>query len=165
MKRALYAGSFDPFTNGHLSVVKFAAELFDEVLICIANNINKSRQLGAYTMAQTIEEVLRDEGLTNCRVVICDTLIAQYCKDHDIGYLVRGIRNTVDYMSEEDIARVTQAINPELKTVYFRGCNNDFLASSMVKELLKYGAKIDAYVPRAVASVLYAKERINKGDA
>ena len=164
MKRSLYAGSFDPFTNGHLSVVKFSAELFDEVLVCIANNINKTRQLGASTMAQIIEEVLRDEGLMNCRVVVCDTLVAQYCKDHDVGYLVRGIRNTVDYMSEEDIAKVTQTINPDLKTVYFRG-SNEFLASSMVKELLKYGAKIDKYVPRAVASALYAKERINKGDS
>lgn len=157
IKRAIYAGSFDPFTNGHLSIVKSAAELFDEVLICIAKNTNKDRYTDIKVMTRAIENVLRDEHLENCKVVVCDTLIAQYCKDHNIGYLVRGIRNTSDYLYEENIAKINQEINPDLKTIYFRA-DNEVISSSMIRELLRYGANIKKYVPRAIAYVLLAKE-------
>lgn len=157
MKKALYAGSFDPFTNGHLSIVRTAASLFDEVFICIAQNTSKERYTDIRVMRRAIEETLKNEGLNNCRVVVCNTLIARYCKDNDIDYLIRGLRNTSDYLYEENIAKINQEINPNLKTIYFRG-DSDVISSSMIRELLKYNENINKYVPKAIAYLLVAKE-------
>ena len=153
IKMAMYAGSFDPFTNGHLSIVKTASGLFDLVFICIANNANKSRYTDIRVMKRAIEKTLEQEGLTNCHVIICDTLIAKYCKDNNIEYLIRGLRNTSDYLYEENIAKINQEINPNLKTIYLRG-DNDVISSSMIRELLKYGESVSKYVPDEIAYLL-----------
>lgn len=157
IKMAMYAGSFDPFTNGHLSIVKTASNLFDLVFICIANNVNKNRYTDVKVMKQAIEKTLEKENLTNCHVIICDTLIAKYCKDNHIKYLIRGLRNTSDYLYEENIAKINQEINPNLKTIYLRG-DNDVISSSMIRELLRYGETIEKYVPDEIAYLLNTKE-------
>ena len=87
VRRALYAGSFDPFTNGHLSIVEKAAELFDEVIIGIAANSNKKCSLDIYDMKDAIREQLKHYD--NVSVVIIDSLVADYCKKKDICYLLR----------------------------------------------------------------------------
>lgn len=156
MKRAMYAGSFDPFTNGHLSIVKTASELFDLVFVCVASNAGKKRYTNAETMKHAIEKTLKSEGLSNCRVVICDTLIAKYCKEKNIDFLIRGLRNTSDYLYEENIAKINQEINPSLKTIYLRG-ENDVISSSMIRELLKYNEIVDKYVPDEIAHILSDK--------
>ena len=161
IKTAMYAGSFDPFTNGHLSIVKTASELFDLVFVCIASNADKNRHTDVLAMKKAIEKTLQNEGLNNCKVVICDTLIAKYCKKYDIGYLIRGLRNTSDYLYEENIAKINQEINPDLKTIYLRG-DNDVISSSMIRELLKYGESINKYVPNEIANLLTTNEAPKK---
>lgn len=152
-KIAVYAGSFDPFTNGHLSIVKSAAEVFDVVYIVIAQNYNKKRFVDAYEMNRSIEKCLAHEGLVNCKVDICFGLVADFCKEVGAKHLVRGLRNTSDYMYEENIAKINAEINPELKTVYFRA-TNDTISSSMVRELMKYEKDVAKYVPDEVYAVL-----------
>lgn len=151
-KRALYAGSFDPFTNGHLSIVEKASELFDEVVIGIADNSNKKRNIDIWAMHDAIRESVKH--LDNVIVITISGLIADYCKKKDITYLIRGLRNTSDYLYEENIAKINNEINPDLKTIYFRA-DNDVISSSMIRELNAYGKDVSKFVPEEVNKLLY----------
>ena len=152
IRKALYAGSFDPFTNGHLSIVEKSAELFDEVIVGIAANSNKKRSSDIYDMKDAIREQLK--YYDNVSVVIIDSLVADYCKKKDICYLVRGLRNTNDYLYEENIAKINNEINPNLRTVYFRA-DNDVISSSMIRELREYGKDVSKFVPEEIHKILY----------
>lgn len=152
-KIAVYAGSFDPFTNGHLSIVKEASEIFDKVYICIAQNSEKKRFISREIIENAITACLESNNIKNCIVVSHEGMIADFCKEHDVDYLVRGLRNTTDYLYEENIAKINYELNPELKTIYFRAIN-ETVSSSMIREFLKYGKPIDKYVPLEVAEIL-----------
>ena len=153
-KIAVYAGSFDPFTNGHLSIVQSASDLFDHVYVVIAQNANKQRKISPEQMKDAISQVFKRERLLNCTAVLLpDTLVADYCKTLDAQYLVRGIRNTSDYLYEENIAKINREINPELKTIYFRA-DNEVISSSMVRELAHYKKDISAYVPVEIFNLI-----------
>lgn len=150
--RALYAGSFDPFTNGHLSIVKKSAELFDEVYVGVAVNTNKNRMSDIHIIADAIKEQLR--CYDNVFVVIIDGLVADYCIKKDIRYLVRGLRNTNDYLYEENIAKINNEINPDLITIYFRA-DNDVISSSMIRELMQYGKDVSRFIPDEINKIFY----------
>lgn len=153
-KKALYAGSFDPFTNGHLDIAKEASELFDEVYICVAHNPNKKRTTDEYAMTDAIRATLKENGISNAYVLVIDGLVADFCMKNNIEYLVRGLRNTSDYMYEENIAKINAEVNPNLKTVYFRA-KNDVISSSMVRELYNYGKDVRAYLPKEILKFYY----------
>ena len=150
-KKALYAGSFDPFTNGHLSIVEKAAELFDEVIVGVADNSDKKRCTDIYAMRDAISDQL--EHLDNVIVIVIDGIIADYCVKQGVSYLVRGLRDTSDYLYEENIAKINNEINPDLKTIYFRA-DNDVISSSMVRELWRYGKSVSKYVPKEIYKIL-----------
>lgn len=153
-KIAVYAGSFDPFTNGHLSIVQSASDLFDHVYVVIAQNANKQRKISPEQMKDAIAQVFKRERLLNCTAILLpDTLVADYCKTLNAQYLVRGIRNTSDYLYEENIAKINREINPELKTIYFRA-DNEVISSSMVRELAHYKKDISAYVPVEIFNLM-----------
>lgn len=147
--KAIYAGSFDPFTNGHLDIVRKAAKLFDEVHVVIGINLNKKRTYKSVAMSIAINEVLKEEGLDNVKVCVCDGLIADYAKLNGVQYLVRGLRNQIDFGYEETIAETNKLLYPELETVYFRA-ENCAISSSMVTELHSFGTDVSAFLPTAV---------------
>ena len=153
VKRAIYPGSFDPFTNGHLDIVKKSAALFDEVYVVIGINSNKSRSFASDAMKKAIETTVHDLGLGNVRVTVYEGLVAQYAKENHIKYMIRGLRNNMDYNYEENIAEINKLINPDMEYVYFRA-ENVAVSSSMVKELRTYGLDISGYVPKAVFKIL-----------
>ena len=152
-RKALYPGSFDPFTNGHLDIVKKAAALFEEVYITIGINAAKKRTFTAQKMKTAIEKALLEAGITNCCVEVFDGLVAEYAKTKGIKYMIRGLRNNMDYNYEENIAEVNKLINPEMEYVYFRA-ENVAVSSSMVKELHGYGQDVSPYLPKAVFDIL-----------
>lgn len=152
-RKAVYAGSFDPFTNGHLWVVKEASTMFEKVYICIANNPDKKRHSHSDAMKMAIKKILERNDLKNVEVFVLDGFVADFAKKYNADYLVRGLRNTSDYLYEENIAKINYEINPSLKTVYYRA-NNDVISSSLIRELLKYGKDISKYVPEEVEKVL-----------
>ena len=158
MTRAIYPGSFDPFTNGHLSIVKEAAEIFDEVIVLIANNPDKKRMFTIEEMQKAIKEVLAENNIVNCRVIIHDGLVADYAAENNIKYMIRGLRNNIDYNYEENIANINQLIYPELKYVYFRA-ENAAISSSMVKELYKYGKGVAAFVPAKIYTLFFRETK------
>ena len=128
---AVYAGSFDCYTNGHHDIVKKAAVLFDRLYIVIAVNSEKRRRYPAELMQAAIARTL----------------------ENDIGYAIRGLRNRMDYDYEENIAAVNKLIAPNLETVYFRADNNG-ISSSLIAELSKYRKDFSGLVPPAVNELL-----------
>ena len=153
LKKAIYPGSFDPFTNGHLDIVKKAAAIFDEVYIVIGINSQKRRTFDSDRMIAAIEAAVREAGITNAYVTAHEGLVAAYAKDHGLKYMIRGLRNNMDYNYEENIAEVNKLINPDMEYVYFRA-ENVAVSSSMVKELHMYGQDVSAYLPKAVFAIL-----------
>lgn len=151
-KTALFAGSFDPYTNGHHDIVRKAALLFDEVVVLIGVNVRKSRAFDADAMRDAIQAAVDAEGL-NARAVVHSGLVMDYCAQHDIHWYVRGLRNAADYEYEESNARVNRLICPGVETLYLRG-DEDALSSSMIRELLAFGHSADAFVPAPVRRLL-----------
>lgn len=151
--RAIYPGSFDPFTNGHLDIVKKASALFDEVYVVIGVNAQKKRNIDSAKMKAAIEETMQEHNLSNVCVAVYAGLVAEYAGTNNIKYMIRGLRNNMDYNYEENIAEVNKLINPEMEYVYFRA-ENIAVSSSMVKELHGYGQDISKYVPASVFKIM-----------
>lgn len=151
--KAIYPGSFDPFTNGHLDIIKKASALFSEVYVVIGVNAKKQRAIPSDKMKEAIEQTLKEQGLNNVYITIFDGLVAKYAKANGIRYMIRGLRNNMDYNYEENIAEVNKLINPEMEYVYFRS-ENVAVSSSMVKELHSYDQDVSMYVPKAVFDIL-----------
>ena len=154
---ALYAGSFDPYTNGHHAIVRKAATLFDEVVVMIAVNIAKTRAFAAESMRDAIQAAVDADNL-NVRVVLHTGLIADYCRENGIEWYVRGLRNNVDYDYEENIARINHLINPRLETLYLRA-DESAISSSMIRELLSFGASVREFLPRDVMRIMETSQR------
>ena len=149
---ALYAGSFDPYTNGHHAIAKKAAALFDEVVVLIGVNVNKRRAFDAEAMRLAIQQAIDADGL-NARSVIHTGLVADYCAAQNIHWYVRGLRNAADYSYEEGNAQVNRLLNPGLETVYLRS-DDSALSSSMVRELMAFGKDVSAFVPAPVLQAI-----------
>lgn len=153
MSRALYPGSFDPFTVGHLSILKKAVKLFDEVVIVISQNpAKKSRftfdsRLTAICMMLELE--FTEPERNKIKVVPYKTLSsvpATLARAYNCQYIIRGIRNNVDYQYEEALAEFNSEVAPDIETVYFRA-DNSVISSSMVMALINDGRPVDKYLP------------------
>ena len=149
---ALYAGSFDPYTNGHHDIVRKAAALFDEVVVMIAVNIAKTRASDAEAMRLAIQAAIDADGL-NARAVTHTGLIADYCAAHGIRWYVRGLRNNMDYNYEENIAQINHLINPGLESIYLRS-DDPAISSSMIRELMAFGRDVAEFVPESVGKIM-----------
>ncbi|UOQ52461.1 pantetheine-phosphate adenylyltransferase [Hymenobacter cellulosivorans] len=147
MKRiALFPGSFDPFTNGHLDVVRRGTHLFDEVIIAIGNNSSKSRYLPVEQMVGMIEDVFADEP--RVRVQSYKGLTATFAREVGAKFLLRGLRNTTDFEYENTIAQANRHMNPELETVFL--ITSPALAaisSTIIREIHRFGGNVDTFVP------------------
>lgn len=161
MKIGFYAGSFDPFTNGHLHVVKTSAKLFDKVIIAIGENSFKKRRFSNIKMKEAIEKVLVANHLDNVSVIIYDRFTADVALEYDTTFLIRGLRNGMDYQYEENISATNEATS-KLDTIYIRAGRHGSTSSSMVTELLTYGKDISPYVPKEILEILL--EEIKKDD-
>lgn len=152
-KQAIFCGSFDPFTNGHLSIVKKASKIFNTVYIVIANNINKKRYTDVFKMREAIKKTLEKENIANVIVDFTNGLIAEYCKEKNIKYFIRGLRNNMDYNYEENIAEVNKLLNDELEYVYFRA-DNKAISSSIIRELMSFNKDVSKWVPEDVLNCM-----------
>ena len=153
MKTAIYAGSFDPFTNGHLDILKQANELFDLIFIIFANNPIKKRNYNIDKMMQAVNITLLNINMKGYSIYSSSKLISDLAKIENVTYLIRGLRNPNDYIYEENIAKINKELNPDLNTIYFR-TDNEIISSTMVKELFVYGKDISKYVNPYVLEVM-----------
>lgn len=149
MKSAFYPGSFDPFTNGHLHVVKTAAKLFDNIVIGIGTNSQKARRFDNTIMKDAIEETLKNENISNAEVIIYTGLSVDVAKEHHCQFMIRGLRNDMDYQYEENLAQINEEIGG-LDTIYIRSGLLGFISSSMVAELIENKKEVNKYLPAPV---------------
>lgn len=148
-----YAGSFDPFTNGHLAIVKKSAKSFEKVIIGIGHNPEKKPRIDREKMKAAIEETIREENLNNVEVVIYEGLTVDKAKQMNSNILIRGLRNGTDYEYEENISAINEKISG-IDTCYFRAGDLGYLSSSIVMELYNNGKVIDDFVPKPIAQLL-----------
>jgi len=153
MKIGFYAGSFDPFTNGHLHVIKQSAKLFDKVIVGIGVHPTKERRFDKNLMKETIEKVLINNNLNNVEVVCYDNLSIDVAIEHNCTFLVRGIRNGMDYEQEENLASINEELS-EIETIYIRAGHLGNISSSMVMELLRNNKDVTKYLPKEVLDLV-----------
>lgn len=146
MMRAVYAGSFDPFTKGHEDIVVLASEAY-ELTVLFAINPQKNRYTDLDSMYVKVATYLRNKY--SIETEICRGYVADYCKEHRITRLVRGVRNMMDWAYEEEIAKINAEIWSPLKTVYYRA-ENDIISSTLVRDFHRNGRDISKYVPEGI---------------
>ncbi len=146
MKKAVFAGTFDPFTIGHYDLVKRAAEVFDEVIVGVAGNGSKKKCVASTEQRAKIASMSMFD-IKNVSVKVFDGLLTDFATENGAKYLVRGIRNGVDFEYEKNLMAVYQATNPEIEIFYLISQPNlSFVSSSFIKDLKFLNGEIDKYV-------------------
>jgi pantetheine-phosphate adenylyltransferase len=156
VKRVIYPGSFDPITNGHLDVIHRAATLFDEVVVAVANNEQKSSLFTADQRTVLIEEVIGK--MPNIRVARFDGLLVEFAKAQQATAVVRGLRAVSDFEFEFQMALMNRKLEPTIETIFLMPAEKyTYLSSRIVKEIARLGGDIRAFVPDSVARALRDK--------
>ena len=156
MRTALYPGSFDPVTNGHTDIIKRAAALFDRLIVAIAHNTSKKT---TFTVDERIE-MLKAVVKNNKRVEIVqfEGLTAHFARERKVDAIIRGLRAVSDFEYEFQMALMNRRLVPEVETVFLmpRG-KYSYLSSTLVKDIAKFGGKVDLFVDKVVAKKLRQK--------
>jgi pantetheine-phosphate adenylyltransferase len=150
MRRAIYPGSFDPVTNGHLDIIERACKLFDEVLVAILVNPGKQEM---FTLQERVEilNTMLNARFPQARVETFDGLLVDYAKSRQAHAIVRGIRAISDYEYELQMTLMNRRLNPQVETVFMMSAEEySFLRSSLVKEVFRLGGSIEGLVPAYV---------------
>ncbi|MGZ3709276.1 MAG: pantetheine-phosphate adenylyltransferase [Bdellovibrionota bacterium] len=156
-RKAMYPGSFDPITNGHLDILDRSLELFPEVVIVVAGTERKNPLFSVEERVELIREVTKDRK--GVKVDRWGGLIMDYARDHKISAVVRGLRAASDFEYEFMMASMNKELNANVETLFMMTAQNLFFVSStMVKELFNYGGDVASYVPPEVKRRL--KEKI-----
>lgn len=157
IRRAIYPGSFDPITNGHLDILDRSLKLFSEITIVVAGAGHKNPIFTPEERVDLIREVVADRK--GVKVDLWSGLIMDYARDHKISAVIRGLRAASDFEYEFMMASMNKEINPDVETLFMMTAQNlYFVSSSMIKELHRYGGDISAYVPKAVLKRLRTKK-------
>lgn len=153
MIKGFYAGSFDPFTIGHFSVVQRSAKMFDKVVVGIGVNPDKKRRFDVQKMKEAMQQIMSRYNLTNVSIISYDNMTADAAKENGATFLIRGLRNGMDYEAEENLAIINEEISG-FDTLYVRAGKLGYISSSMVMELLKYGKDVSKYLPEEVYQLI-----------
>ncbi len=150
---AIYPGSFDPITNGHLDLIHRASKLFDEVIIAITQNTNKTGFLSIEKRILTVNNSVN--SLTNIRVLSFNSLLVDFAKKHNAQIIIRGLRAVSDFEYEFQLSGMNKRLNPHIETLFMTP-SEEFanISSSLVREILLLGGDISAFVPETVKSIL-----------
>ena len=153
-KIAIYPGSFDPITNGHLDLIKRASKLFDEVIIAITQNANKSSFLSIDQRVDAVNKSIT--ALNNTRVLSFDSLLVDFAREHNAQIIIRGLRAVSDFEYEFQLSGMNKRLNPGIETLFMTP-SEEFanISSSLVREIYTLGGDISAFVPESVKIILH----------
>lgn len=158
MKRiAVYPGSFDPITNGHLDILERASKAFDEIIILVAANSDKHSRFSVKERLEMIEGAVK--YLPNVKVDSTSGITVEYAKKHGAHFLIRGLRAVSDFEYEFSLNAVNEYIDKDIDTVYFMSTSgHNFISSSYIDSLYKSGVDISALVPDSVVKMYKQKK-------
>lgn len=153
-QRAVYAGSFDPVTYGHLDIIKRGARLYPELTVAVGDNPKKKYLFDANERRRMVEESLA--GIGNIKVEHFTGLLIDYARAIGAGVILRGLRATTDFEYEFQLGLANRDLSPEIETVFLlTEASNVFISASTAKEIAMNGGPVERYVPRAVGRRLY----------
>jgi pantetheine-phosphate adenylyltransferase len=155
MRRAIYPGSFDPITNGHLDVIQRAGHLFDELVVAVALNDQKHKS-SLFSLEERftiLQEVCRE--IPNVRIAKLEGLLVDFAREHGASAIVRGIRAVSDFEFEFQMALMNRKMEPTIETVFLMPKEDySYLSSRIVKEIARLGGNVSAFVPACVVPAL-----------
>lgn len=156
MSVAIYPGSFDPVTLGHLNIIKRASQCFEKVIVCVMINSNKQ---GVFTPQERVELLRRSTArFVNVEVDFSDELLAEYAKRRKAHVVVKGLRAVSDFEQEVQMAVINRKLNPRLETMFLASSEKyTYLSSTIVKEMARYGADLSDFVPREIVDDVNAR--------
>lgn len=152
-RRAIYPGSFDPITNGHVDIIRRGLKIFDEVTVVVAMNLRKTTQKNWWFSPEERIELIQKtfKGDRRVKVDLCDGLIMDYAREHKVQGVLRGLRAASDFEGEFMMAAINRELNPNVETVFMMtGKNLFFVSSTVLKEVAAFGGSIRPYVPKVV---------------
>lgn len=157
MKIAIYPGSFDPVTSGHLNIMQRAAKIFDKLIVCVMVNSAKSPMFSREERVELVRSVVK--GLPNVEVDASDELLAEYARRKGSCVIIKGLRAGSDFENEFQMALINHKINPNLDTMFLTAESQYmYLSSSTVKELGSYDVDLSDFLPEQIIPVF--KQRI-----
>jgi len=150
---AIYPGSFDPITNGHIDLIHRACKLFDEVIIAITQNANKKSLLSIDQRIEAVETSIT--STSNARVLGFNSLLVDFAKEHNAQIIIRGLRAVSDFEYEFQLSGMNKRLNPRIETLFMTP-SEEFanISSSLVREILSLDGDISSFVPKPVETIL-----------
>ncbi len=163
-KLAVYPGTFDPITYGHLDILERAAKIFDRVVMAVALNLPKKPLFSIEERMEMIEHCVRERGLANVEVDSFDTLLIEYAKRKGATVVIRGLRAISDFEYEFQMALMNRKLYPNIETLFMMPSEQyTYISSRIVKEIASYGGNVSCLVPPYIAERLYEKLGVKGG--
>ena len=161
MKKAIYPGSFDPLTLGHLDIIERSARIVDEIVVGVLNNSAKNSLFSLDERVSMIKEMT--DSMPNVTVTSFNGLLVDYMREIDATIIVRGLRAVTDFEYELQIAQTNHVENPEVETIFLStSLQYSYLSSTIVKEFASYGGDLSKFVPARFIDRIYDKYQIKK---
>jgi pantetheine-phosphate adenylyltransferase len=157
MSIAVYPGSFDPITNGHVDVIRRSTAVFDRVIVAVLANPRKTPLLSTEQRIDAIEKAIGEAGLDGGRTSVqsFDGLTVDFCRASDAGFIVRGLRAVSDFETEMQLAHNNRKLAPAVDTVFFMtSLEHGYVSSSLVKEIAQFGGDVSSMIPSAAEAAL-----------
>jgi len=160
MRRAIFPGSFDPLTNGHLDIIRRSIPLFDEIIIAVLNNPDKLPLFSVEERCEIIEEILPTLNANGCRLIVESFagLTAHFAREKNATAIVRGIRAVSDYEYELRMALMNRKLEPGIETVFLMaGEEYSYVSSTLMKQVLELGGRVEGLIPPLVEAKMRDK--------
>ena len=160
-KKAIYPGTFDPITYGHLDIIQRSAEMVDELIVGVLTNKGKSPLFTPEERVEMIKDAVKD--IPNVKVLAFDGLLIEFAKKQKASIIIRGLRAVTDFEYELQMSQTNRVLSPEVDTIFLTtSLKWAYLSSSTVKEVAAFGGDISKFVPKKVAKQIIARYSINK---